>query len=120
MPEAEITLLPSFNSLQMLSHELKVSYEDMTMVSLTGRPWHELDRALIENRGKIGVLTDHVRTPASIAMRLLKYGFTQYKMYIGEHLGNPGKSSASHARLPCRKWKISHRQSELCDTATDV
>ena len=35
MPEAEITLLPSFNSLQMLSHELKVSYEDMTMVSLT-------------------------------------------------------------------------------------
>lgn len=53
MPEAEITLLPSFNSLQMLSHELKVSYEDMTMVSLTGRPWHELDCALIENRGKI-------------------------------------------------------------------
>ena len=95
MPEAEITLLPSFNSLQMLSHELKVSYEDMTMVSLTGRPWHELDRALIENRGKIGVLTDHVRTPASIAMRLLKYGFTQYKMYIGEHLGNPEKQRIS-------------------------
>ncbi len=27
----------------------------MTMVSLTGRPWHELDRALIENRGKSGI-----------------------------------------------------------------
>ena len=61
------------------------------------RPWHELDCALIENRGKIGVLTDHVRTPASIAMRLLKYGFTQYKMYIGEHLGNPEKQRISRS-----------------------
>ncbi len=97
MPDAEITLLPSFNSLQMLSHELKISYDDMIMVSLTGRPWHELDRALIENRAKIGILTDHVHTPAAIAKRLLKYGFTQYKMYIGEHLGNPEKQRVSRS-----------------------
>lgn len=97
MPEAEVTIMPSFNSLQMLSHELKMSYEDMLMVPLTGRPWHELDRALIENRMKIGILTDHVHTPAAIAMRLLKYGFTQYKMYIGEHLGNPEKQRVSRS-----------------------
>lgn len=99
MPDAEITLLPSFNSLQMLSHELKISYDDMIMVSLTGRPWHELDRALIENRAKIGILTDHVHTPAAIAKRLLKYGFTQYKMYIGEHLGNPEKQRISRSLI---------------------
>lgn len=69
----------------------------MLMVPLTGRPWHELDRALIENRSKIGILTDHVHTPAAIAMRLLKYNFTQYKMYIGEHLGNPEKQRVSRS-----------------------
>lgn len=90
-------MLPSFNSLQLLSHYLQLSYEDMIMISLTGRPWHELDRALIENRSKIGILTDHVHTPAAIAMRLLKYNFTQYKMYIGEHLGNPEKQRVSRS-----------------------
>lgn len=90
-PEADIFILPTFNSLQLLSHHLRISYEDMHMVSLTGRPWHELDRALIENRAKIGILTDHVNTPAAIAKRLRKYNFTNYKMYIGEHLGNPDK-----------------------------
>lgn len=96
-PEAEITMIPCFNSLQILSHKLHQSYEDMHFVSLTGRPWHELDRALIENRVKIGILTDHVHTPAAIAMRLLKYGFTNYKMYIGEHLGNPQKERISRS-----------------------
>ena len=33
-------------------------YHDMRIVSLTGRPWHEFDRALIESASKIGVLTD--------------------------------------------------------------
>ena len=96
-PDADVFMLPSFNSLQLLSHYLQLSYEDMIMISLTGRPWHELDRALIENRSKIGILTDHVHTPAAIAMRLLKYNFTQYKMYIGEHLGNPEKQRVSRS-----------------------
>lgn len=90
-PQADVFILPSFNSIQLLSHHLRISYEDMHMVSLTGRPWHELDRALIENRSKIGVLTDLVHTPAAIARRMRKYLFTHYKMYIGEHLGNPEK-----------------------------
>lgn len=94
-PQADIFILPCFNSLQMLSHHLRISYEDMHMVSLTGRPWHELDRAVIENKSKIGILTDHVHTPAAIAKRLLKYGFTHYKMYIGEHLGNSEKRHIS-------------------------
>lgn len=96
-PDAEMTMIPCFNSLQILSHKLRRSYEDMHFVSLTGRPWHELDRALIENRVKIGILTDHVHTPAAIAMRLLKYGFTNYKMFIGEHLGNPQKERISRS-----------------------
>ena len=89
MPEAEIVLYPAFNSLQMLAHRLVMPYHDMRIVSLTGRPWHEFDKALIERVEKIGILTDREHTPAAIAQRMLDYGYTYYKISVGEHLGNP-------------------------------
>jgi len=89
MPEADIVVYPTFNSLQMLAHRLLMPYHDMRIVSLTGRPWHEFDRALIEKAPKIGVLTDREHTPAVIARRMLDYGYTDYDISIGEHLGNP-------------------------------
>lgn len=89
MPEAEIVVYPTFNSLQMLAHRLVMPYHDMRVVSLTGRLWPEFDRALIERAEKIGVLTDKEHTPAAIAQRMLDYGYTDYTMYVGEHLGNP-------------------------------
>jgi precorrin-6Y C5,15-methyltransferase (decarboxylating) len=89
MPEAEIVLYPSFNSLQMLAHRLVMPYHDMRIVSLTGRPWPEFDKALIERVEKIGVLTDKEHTPTAIAQRMLEYGYNYYKMYVGEHLGHP-------------------------------
>ena len=89
MPEAEIVVYPAFNSLQMLAHRLVMPYHDMRIVSLTGRPWPEFDKALIERAEKIGVLTDKEHTPATIAQRMLEYGYTDYTMYVGEHLGNP-------------------------------
>ena len=89
MPEAEVKVFPTFNSLQMLAHRLVMPYHDMRIVSLTGRPWPAFDRALIEGASKIGVLTDREHTPATIAQRMLDYGYTNYNMYVGEHLGNP-------------------------------
>ena len=89
MPDAEIQLFPSFNSLQLLAHRLLMPYHDMKIVSLTGRPWQEFDRALIERTGMIGVLTDKKHSPKTIAQRMLEYGYTYYIMYVGEHLGNP-------------------------------
>ena len=89
MPEADIVVYPTFNSLQMLAHRLVMPYHDMRIVSLTGRPWQEFDRALIEGASKIGILTDREHTPSAIAQRMLDYGYTYYNMYVGEHLGNP-------------------------------
>ena len=89
MADAEIVLYPAFNSLQMLAHGLVMPYHDMRIVSLTGRPWPEFDRALIERTRKIGVLTDREHTPAAIAQRMLDYGYKDYTMHMGEHLGNP-------------------------------
>lgn len=41
LPDAEIRLYPSFNSLQTLAHRLVMPYDDMRTISLTGR--HGMD-----------------------------------------------------------------------------
>ena len=99
MPDAEIVLYPTFNSLQILAHRLLMPYHDMRIVSLTGRPWPEFDKALIERAEKIGVLTDKEHTPAAIAQRMLDYGYTYYNMSVGEHLGNPTKEKVTTLSL---------------------
>ena len=100
MPEAEIVLFPTFNSLQMLAHRLVMPYHNMRIVSLTGRPWHEFDKALIERAPKMGVLTDNKEhTPNSIAQRMLEYGYDQYIMWVGEHLGNPSEERITKLSL---------------------
>ena len=99
MPDAEIVLYPTFNSLQMLAHRLLMPYHDMRIVSLTGRPWQEFDKALIEGTEKIGVLTDKEHTPATIAQRMLDYGYKDYTMHVGEHLGNPTQEKVTTLTL---------------------
>ena len=99
MPKAEIVVYPTFNSLQMLAHRLVMPYHDMRIVSLTGRPWPEFDKALIEGCERIGILTDKEHTPATIAQRMIDYGYTYYNMYVGEHLGNPEQERVSTLTL---------------------
>ena len=85
-------VFPYFNSLQMFAHHEQIPYENMHAVSVTGRPWHELDRALLEYRPLIGVLTDRVHTPRAIAKRMMEYHLDRdYTMWVAEHLGNPKK-----------------------------
>ena len=88
LPEAEITVFPSFNSLQLLAHRMQLPYADMRTVSLTGRPWDSFDEAVIRGERLIGALTDRHKTPAMIARRLLDYGYDNYRMTVGECLGN--------------------------------
>ena len=87
-PEAEMTVFPSFNSLQLLAHRMELAYADMCTVSLTGRPWDAFDRALIRGERLIGALTDRQKTPAMIARRMLEYGYDNYRMTVGSCLGN--------------------------------
>lgn len=87
-PDVELTVHPSFNSLQMLAHRMNLPYHDMRMVSQTGRPWLPLDEVLINGEKLIGVLTDRNRTPQIIAQRMLEYGYDNYEVTVGECLGN--------------------------------
>lgn len=107
MPEAEIVLYPYFNSLQLLAHRLLMSYQDMHIVSLTGRPWHKLDEALIMGYDKIGVLTDNrEHTPQTVAARMLYYGYDNYTMSVGELLGNNEQEKYSTYNLKDIKSQI--------------
>lgn len=99
MPDVEIRLFPWFNSLQTLAHRLVMPYHDMRCVSLTGRPWLGFDEALISGERLMGVLTDKVKTPASIARRMLEYGYDNYRMHVGELLGNRDEERVSSVSL---------------------
>jgi len=88
LPDAELTVFPSFNSLQLLAHRMLLPYADLRAVSLTGRPWDAFDEALIRGDRLIGALTDRQKTPAMIARRMLDYGYNNYRMTVGECLGN--------------------------------
>ena len=94
-PDSLIEVYPAFNSLQRLAHKILLPYHDMRIVSLTGRPWHEFDRALIDGAAKIGILTDREHTPAAIARRMAEYGYTGYLMHVGIHVGHPDKEKIS-------------------------
>ncbi len=100
MPDAEVQVFPFFNSLQLLAHRLLMPYHDMHVVSLTGRPWHKFDEALVLGYEKIGILTDNrEHTPAAIAARMLQYGYDNYTMFVGELLGNGNEENVSEWRL---------------------
>ena len=107
-PDVELTVYPSFNSLQMLVHRLNMPYHDMRAVSLTGRPWAKFDEALIRGEELIGCLTDKNKTPQAINERMLDYGYDNYTMFVGENLGNEEKervgiynASAEYANPNC-------------------
>ena len=88
LPNAWMRVYPVFNSLQTLAHRLVLPYHDMRTVSLTGRPWQNLDEALIRGDKLIGALTDREKTPSRIAARMLEYGYDNYRMTVGVYLGN--------------------------------
>lgn len=99
LPEARLVVYPTFHSLQLLAHRLLLPYQDLHPVSLTGRPWDELDEALIRGERLIGVLTDRRKTPVAIARRLLDYGYDNYRMLLGERLGHAAKERVRTLRL---------------------
>lgn len=100
IPEATVKVYPSFHSLQMLAHRALLPYQSMHEVTLTGRPWHEFDRALIQRESMIGLLLDRKEhTPATVAQRMLDYGYDNYTAYVGELLGNQEEERVSELSL---------------------
>jgi len=86
-PHTSIEIHPYYNSIQMLAQKAAVPYHNICNVSLTGRPWHKFDVALICQEQLIGILTDKKKTPRVIASYMLQFGYTNYEVIVGEYLG---------------------------------
>lgn len=84
--EAKIKVYSTFNSLQILCQKNTIPYQKIVNTSVHGRTWDELDQALIQQEGLIGILTDALKNPAVIAQRMLEYNFDNYSMIVGESL----------------------------------
>jgi precorrin-6Y C5,15-methyltransferase (decarboxylating) len=85
-PAATMDIFSSSNSVQLLCARISQSYAAVKNTSVHGRPWQELDAALLRGERLIAVLTDATHHPGAIAARLLEYGFDGYAMTVGEDL----------------------------------
>lgn len=94
-PGADVRVLPTFNSLQLLAHRLLLPYHNMRCLSLVGRDWPHLDQALIERAPLVGVLVDGRHGPERVAQRMLDYGYGHYTMAVGERLGGAQEQVAT-------------------------
>ena len=108
LPEADVHVLPKFNSLQRLGHRLGINYGEYKTISLTGRSWEEFDQALIQGEQRMGILTDCRNTPRSIALRMIAYGYTNYEMAYGEHLGGDKERVLSLTLEEATKLEFKH------------
>ncbi len=85
-PDAEIITTPYFSSIQLLANAMHINSSHLQTISVHGRTWKALDTILIQQKECIGVLTDADKNPATIAKRLLEYGYDNYKIFIGEDI----------------------------------
>jgi len=92
---ANIQVYSAFNSLQLLAQKQLLAYGEARIISLTGRPWEKLFPALIDEIKLIGILTDRKHTPVTISKLLLDYGYSNYRMHIGEFMGGDREKIAS-------------------------
>ncbi|MFX0560446.1 precorrin-6y C5,15-methyltransferase (decarboxylating) subunit CbiE [Tepidibacillus infernus] len=81
-----LSIYPHLSSVQLAFARLGDSWQDSYIESLHGRSLTGLAQR-IDGKAKIALLTDAVHSPTMIAQYLLIYGFDEYEMFIGEHLG---------------------------------
>ncbi|MCY4418336.1 MAG: precorrin-6y C5,15-methyltransferase (decarboxylating) subunit CbiE [Cytophagales bacterium] len=86
-PERKIYLFPHISSIQRLCQITQIPSHLVHTISLHGRTMQSLDRVLIKQSTHIGILTDKQHNPSYIAQYLISYGYLNYSMWVGEHLG---------------------------------
>jgi len=88
VPPEETICLPAPSSLSLACARLGWALDDVTTLSLCGRPIHTLAPALQPNR-RVLVLSADAATPGEVAHYLCARGFGQSVLYVLEALGGP-------------------------------
>jgi precorrin-6Y C5,15-methyltransferase (decarboxylating) len=118
-PDVECEFYPVFNSLQLLAHRFGINYGLFKTISLTGRDWHEFDKALLQGEKRLGILTDRKNTPASIVGRMLEFGYDNYRMFYGECLGGEDERIAELSLQEAATFPFSHPNCFLLEMTKD-
>ncbi len=82
-----VEVVPFVSSLQLAFARCCENWQDARLISLHGRSIRGLAQK-INGADKVGLLTDNVNTPSSIASYLLRFRFHEYRVFVGENLGS--------------------------------
>ncbi|MFC5045041.1 precorrin-6y C5,15-methyltransferase (decarboxylating) subunit CbiE [Aquimarina hainanensis] len=85
-PTAHFTIISHYSAIQLLADKMALNSNSLQTVSVHGRSWEALDNCIIKQPSLIGVLTDKNKSPDKIAARLLRYGYDNYTVIVGEEL----------------------------------
>ncbi|AFK87639.1 MULTISPECIES: precorrin-6y C5,15-methyltransferase (decarboxylating) subunit CbiE [Thermoanaerobacterium] len=80
----KVEIIPGISSVQYMCAKLKITMNDLTIVSLHGRD-DDLVKEL-KSKKKVAVFTDDKHTPQFIASSLKEQDFKDIKIYVGENL----------------------------------
>ena len=92
--QADVNFYPGVSSIQAACHQLGLSLQDVTVVSVHGRPINHLKRELRANR-ILALLTDNQSSPANIAQQCIELGFSDAKIVVCERLGYDDQNVSS-------------------------
>ena len=91
-----LSFYPAVSSIQAACHELGLSQQDATVLSLHGRPVEKIRRHLKHGQTLV-VLTDKHSVPAVLARECVAAGFDQSTLWVCENLGYPEQKLSSFA-----------------------
>lgn len=83
-----LSFYPAVSSIQAACHQLGLSLQDVTVLSLHGRPVEKIRRVLKQQQTLV-ILTDQHSTPQVLAQECLAAGFEQSTLWVCENLGYP-------------------------------
>ena len=83
-----LSFYPAISSIQMACHRLAIALQDVTVLSLHGRPLATL-RTQLKNATKLLILTDKHSSPQALARECQETGFAQSTITVLENLSYP-------------------------------
>ncbi|MEH6824400.1 MAG: precorrin-6y C5,15-methyltransferase (decarboxylating) subunit CbiE [Motiliproteus sp.] len=92
----QLRFYPAVSSVQAACHRLGLSLQDVTVVSLHGRPVEKIRTRLKRNQ-QLVILTDKHSTPQALARECIAAGLSESTLWVCESLGYEQEQVQSHS-----------------------
>ncbi|MDI6604270.1 MAG: precorrin-6y C5,15-methyltransferase (decarboxylating) subunit CbiE [Thermoanaerobacteraceae bacterium] len=116
--KSDIEIVPGISSIQYIFSKIKISMNDMVVVSLHGREQELISK--VKEYKKVAVLTDKRHTPQYIAKLLMENGIYEKTIYIGENLSYENEKISKYKVSELYKCKDEFDMNVVVITCQDV